>query len=45
MWDLWWKKRQWSRFLSSTSISLATYSTDCSTLIAIYHLELAQEAK
>jgi hypothetical protein len=36
MWDLWWTKRHWGRFSPSTS-SLAKHSTDCFTLIIIYH--------
>jgi hypothetical protein len=35
MWDLWWTMRHWRRFYSSTSVSLAKYSTDCSTVIII----------
>jgi hypothetical protein len=30
--NLWWKKWHWSRFSQSTSVSLATHSTNCSTL-------------
>jgi hypothetical protein len=35
MWDLWWTKQHWGRFSLSTSVSLATCSTDCYRLIMI----------
>jgi hypothetical protein len=35
MWGLWWTKRHWGWFSSSTSASLGKQSTDCSTLIII----------
>jgi hypothetical protein len=37
MWDLWWTERHWRSFFSSTSVSPAKHSTDCSTLIIIHH--------
>jgi hypothetical protein len=40
MWDLWWAKWHWGRFSASTEVSLATHSTDCSTLIIIHHQRL-----
>jgi hypothetical protein len=41
MWDVWWKKWQWSRFSASTSVSPTnSHSTNCSMLI--YHLGLVQ---
>jgi hypothetical protein len=33
MWCFWWKKRHWSRFSPSTSVSLANYSTNFSITI------------
>jgi hypothetical protein len=35
-------ERHWGRFSLSTSVSTATHSTDCSTLIIIHHLGLEQ---
>jgi hypothetical protein len=35
MWDLWWTKLQWGRFYPSTSVSPASHSTDCSTLVVV----------
>jgi hypothetical protein len=32
---LWWTKRRWGRFYASTSVSPATHSTDCYTLLII----------
>jgi hypothetical protein len=41
MWDLWWTKWHWERFLTSTSVSPAnSHSTHCPTWIVIYHPEL-----
>jgi hypothetical protein len=37
MWDLWWTKWHWDKFYPGTSVSPATHSTDCSTLIIIHH--------
>jgi hypothetical protein len=46
MWDLWWTKWFWGTFSPITSVSPAnSHSTDCSTLIIIYHLRLVQYAK
>jgi hypothetical protein len=46
MWDLWWTKWHWGRFSPRTSVSPANLqSTDCSTIIIIYHLGLVQQAK
>jgi hypothetical protein len=43
MWDLWWTKWRWGRFSPSTSLSLANlHSTNCSTIILIYHLGFVQ---
>jgi hypothetical protein len=43
MWDLWWTKWRLGRFSPSTSVSSSKFhSTDCSTLIIIYHPELVQ---
>jgi hypothetical protein len=40
-WDLWWTKWRWGRFSPSTSVSPANlHSTNCSTIILIYHLGL-----
>jgi hypothetical protein len=33
MWGLWWTKRHWGRFSSSTSVSPANHSTDFSIII------------
>jgi hypothetical protein len=45
MWDLWWTKWRWGGFSPSTLVSPAnSHSTDCSTLIIIYHLGLVQKA-
>jgi hypothetical protein len=41
MWDLCWTKWHWGRFSLSTSVSPAnSQSTDCSTIIIIYHPRL-----
>jgi hypothetical protein len=43
MWDLWRTECHWGRFYPSTSVSPAnSHSTDCSTLIIIYHPGLVQ---
>jgi hypothetical protein len=43
MWDLWWTKWHWRRFSPTTSVSPANlHSTNCSTIIIIYHLGLVQ---
>jgi hypothetical protein len=43
MWDLWWTKWRWGRFSLSTSVSPANlHSTNCSTIILIYHLGIVQ---
>jgi hypothetical protein len=43
MWDLWWTKWRQGRFSPSTSVSPANlHSTNCSTIILIYHLGLVQ---
>jgi hypothetical protein len=43
MWDLWWTRWHWGKFSPSISVSLAnSHSTDCSTLIIIYHPGLVQ---
>jgi hypothetical protein len=45
MWDLRWKKWHWGRFPPGTSVSPAnSHSTDCFTLIIIYHPGLVQWA-
>jgi hypothetical protein len=41
-WDLWWTKRHWNRFSPSTSVSPATHSTDCSTLVIMHKQGLVQ---
>jgi hypothetical protein len=38
MWDLRWITQHRNSFSPSTSVSPIKYSTDCSTLINIYHL-------
>jgi hypothetical protein len=43
MWDLWWTKWRWGRFSPSISVSPANlHSTNCSTIIIIYHLGFVQ---
>jgi hypothetical protein len=43
MWDLWWTKWRWGRFSPSTSVSPDNlHSTNCSTMILIYHLVFVQ---
>jgi hypothetical protein len=37
MWDLWWTKQQWGLFSLNTLVTSAKHSTDCYTLIIIYH--------
>jgi hypothetical protein len=38
---LWWTKWRWGRFSPSTSVSpVNLHSTNCSTIILIYHLDL-----
>jgi hypothetical protein len=46
MWDVWWTKWHWGMFSPSTSVSPAnSYPNDCSTVITIYRLGMAQYAK
>jgi hypothetical protein len=43
MWDLWWTNWRSGNFSPTTSVSPAdSHSTDCSTLIIIYHPGLVQ---
>jgi hypothetical protein len=43
MWDLWWTKWRCGRFSPSSSVSPANlHSTNCSTIILIYHLGFVQ---
>jgi hypothetical protein len=43
VWDLWWTKWRRGRFSPSTSVSPANlHSTNCSTIILIYHLGFVQ---
>jgi hypothetical protein len=45
MWDLWCTKWQWGRLYQSISVSPAnSHSTDCFTIIIIYHPGQAQQA-
>jgi hypothetical protein len=46
MWVFWWTNWHWGRSSPIISVSLAnSHSTDCSTVIVIYHPELVQLAK
>jgi hypothetical protein len=46
MWDLWWTKWHRGRFSPSTLVSPANlHSTNCSTIILIYHLGFVQQAR
>jgi hypothetical protein len=43
MWNFWWTKWYWVRFSPRTSVSpVNSHSTDCSTLVIIYHPGLVQ---
>jgi hypothetical protein len=44
MWDLWWAKWQWDRLPLSTSVSPASFHSNCCTLF-YFHPELVQKTQ